>query len=80
MHYRHKWLSCPALTLGLSLILSGCAGVQPVPVCPEIPELTARVPLGPSFQEEMRLLLRGSLPGPTFYEQDSEPATDTPTR
>ena len=50
-------------------ILSGCASVQPVPVCPEILPLTAREPLGPSFQQEMRLFLQGSLPEQTDSAQ-----------
>ena len=60
-------------------ILSGCASVQPVPVCPEIPPLTVRVPLGESFQQQMRLFLQGSLPEPTNSEPVSPPAMPTPT-
>lgn len=56
-------------TLALLMSLSGCASVQPVPVCPEIPPLTAREPLGPSFQQQMRLFLQGSLPEQTDSAQ-----------
>lgn len=54
-------------TLALLMSLNGCASVQTV--CPETPPLTARVPLGESFQQQMQLFLQGSLPEPTSSEQ-----------
>jgi len=47
----------------LLLTLSGCAtGPRE---CPSPPELTARVPLGESFQDRMQPFLQGKLPEQT---------------
>lgn len=54
-------------TLALLTILSGCATVPPV--CQEPPKLTARVPMGPSFQDRMRDFLSGKLPEQTNSER-----------
>lgn len=68
-----------AIMLFSMLSLSGCAAV-PTVECPAIPELTARVPLGQSFQVEMQQLLQGSLPELTDSDRGSEPATPTSIR
>jgi hypothetical protein len=55
--------------LALLLTLTGCASVQTVPVCPEIPDLSARVPLGPNYRDRMLDFLSGKLPEPTNSER-----------
>lgn len=69
-----SWL---VLILVCFMILTGCGTVRQGTVCPQIPELSARVPLGESFRNPMRDFLRGKLPEPTRSEQPSTPATNT---
>lgn len=60
------------LLLASAMLCASCA-VAPT-VCPKLPEPPAKVPLGPSFQDEMRLFLKGSLPEPISYELSLPPA------
>lgn len=62
------------LILILALLLTAC-GTAPVASSPRPPELTVRVPPGPSFQERMQNFLRGKLPEQTPSERDSPPVT-----
>lgn len=70
----------PAVVFSLALMLlsSGCETVQNVR--PRNPALTAREPLGPSFQDLMDSFLEGKLPEQTDSAQPSQPATSTQTR
>ncbi len=61
-----------ASLLASALLCTSCA-VAPT-VCPKLPEPPAKVPLGPSFQDEMQQFLRGSLPEPISYELSLPPA------
>lgn len=60
-------------------LLSGCATAPTV--CPNRPAPPAKVPLGPSFQDEMRRFLNGSPPEPTTSVLPSQPVkTEKETR
>lgn len=62
----------------LSTLLLASCGSAPSVQCPEPPrkpEPPALVPLGPSFQDEMRSFLRGLLPEPTNSGQSLAPAS-----
>lgn len=65
-------LNCAASVLASLMLLSGCATAPNV--CPSLPAPPAKVPLGPSFQDQMQHFLAGSLPEPTTSEQPSQPA------
>lgn len=56
----------------VTVLLTSCASAPTV--CPSPPDKPAKVPLGPSFQDEMRSFLQGSLPERTNSEPPSEPA------
>ena len=72
-------LNCAASALASLMLLSGCATAPTV--CPSPAAPPAKVPLGPSFQDEMRRFLSGSLPEPTTSELPSQPAkTEKETR
>jgi hypothetical protein len=51
--------------LALLMLCSGCATVPSA--CPAPPPPPAKVPLGPSFQDQMESFLKGSLPEPINY-------------
>jgi len=76
-----KSIACALLAL---LLLQGCGTVQtaspPAQVgCPKPPPL-ARVPLGPSYIDQMQLFLSGSLSAPTNSAPPSPHATAPMTR
>ena len=75
-------LSRNGILLSVSLlILSGCATVPRESFeCPEIPPLTAREPLGPSYQERMQAFLSGKLPAQTDTGQPLPLVMPMPTR
>ncbi len=56
--------------IGLLMLCSGCA-TAPQIVCPSLPVPPVRVQLGPSFQDEMQMLLQGSPPEPITSDPDS---------
>lgn len=61
-----------ASLLILSALATSCATAPSV--CPRLPDPPAPVELGPSFLDQMRTFLSGSLPEPTNYELRSAPA------
>lgn len=67
-----KLLNCAASALASLTLLSSCASGPTV--CPTPPAPPAAVPLGPSFLDEMRTFLSGSLPEQIPSERSSAPA------
>lgn len=63
-----------ASALGLLMLLSGCASVQPV-ACPKIPRPPALVETGAVFLPRMQDFLSGKLPEPMNSESPSTPAS-----
>ena len=72
----HTFKPRAVLALASLMILSACAS-DPSACQPPMPK-PAPVPVGPSFQDRMRLFLSGKLPEPISYELTSPGAKVKP--